>query len=90
MKKAQISSAFNYITAAIIIGVVLIFGTISIIKLMGYVNKIDDQQFRKEFVSAMDRAGSSLHSVQYIELSGLKSFKQICFFDSSPDVRNAE
>jgi len=91
-KKGQVVLSFNYITAVVIMGVILLFGAISVTKLMKDVDSVQSQKFKSDFEKNIAEASTSIYSVQKIELSGLKDFKKVCFvdFEKKSDVLEGE
>lgn len=82
-KKAEVTLAFNYITASIIVMVILIFGTMVVLRLTRDVEAIESATFERDFRESMERASRTLYSQQYVTLRGLQGQRDICFFSYS-------
>lgn len=80
-KKSEVTQAFTFLSAAIIIGVIFIFGSISVYKLINNTEKIHQTQFRKEIEDKIDMISSKYGSVKIFDLNGLNKFSYICVYD---------
>ena len=79
-KKGDVNQTFMFLTAAIITGVILIFGGMSFVRLMDNTERIQATQFRADFEDAIGSICSKYGSVGYVDLDGLEKYDQMCVF----------
>jgi hypothetical protein len=89
MRKSQIAGqVFIYIMAAVIFGLVMIYGYKAISTLVSRGNDVALIQFRADITSAIQRISSS-SDARRLELSIPSKFRQVCFVDSYERDRRA-
>lgn len=79
--KGQVTQTFTFLSAAIIIGVLLLFGGYSVVKLIDNVEQIEDLQFRTQLEERINSVSSKYGSVEIVKLRNLNSFDTMCVFD---------
>lgn len=79
--KSQVSSMFTYLSAAIILGVVLVFGGWGVIKLINVTEDIEKSTFQSDFNRAIGELTTQYGAVRYVELPSLRAYKEICVVD---------
>ena len=80
-KKAIATQSFNIITAVLIMGVILIFGAYSVVKLVDNSKMIEDAQFKSELDDEINQITSKYGSVRYVKINSLKGMNYFCIFD---------
>lgn len=80
-KSGQVTQSFTFLSAVIIIGLILIFGGYSIYQLIQNVDTIEDTRFRQNMDDKISSVSSKYGSVEIFDLEGLNDFETICVFD---------
>jgi hypothetical protein len=79
-KKGDVNQTFMFLTAAIITGVILIFGGASFLRLIDNTEKIQATQFRSDFEDAIHSISSKYGSVRYVDFTSLDRYTEMCVF----------
>ncbi len=76
--KSEISATFTFLTAAIVLGVVLIFGGWGVLNLMRGVEDLEQSTFENEFQRAINRMTAQFGSVRVVQLPRIQGNKMLC------------
>jgi hypothetical protein len=78
MKKAEISTTFTFLTASIVLGVILIFGSFAVLKIINNVSDLEESAFINQFNREISRMSAQFGSIRYLELPRVQGYKEIC------------
>lgn len=79
--KSQVSSLFTYITAAVVLGVILIFGTYGVIQLINTTSEIEARTFQNDFNRAISQLTTQYGAVRFVDLPRMQGYRMICAVD---------
>lgn len=80
-KRGVVTESFNIITAVVIMSIILLFGGISVYKLINNAASVESAQFRNDFNSEIKDISSKYGSVKFLTMDGLKGYDYFCIFD---------
>lgn len=76
--KAEISTTFTFLTAAIVLGVILIFGSFAVLNIMSNVTELEESAFINDFNREISRMSTQFGSVRFVELPRIHGYREIC------------
>ncbi|MGM5483821.1 MAG: hypothetical protein ACQER9_02795 [Nanobdellota archaeon] len=89
VKKANISQSFVYISAIIIMGVILLLGGSAVNNIISNMNRLEKADFRNDFKESINEVRGKYGSRRIFNLTGLKDYDELCVFDlDSYDINN--